>query len=67
MLDNFKAWRNTRKIPLGSHLNEQQMSELMQAVKFSVKAKSILKGIWFVISGACTVIAAVFSILAYFK
>ena len=48
-------------------MNEQQMSELMQAVKFSVKAKSILKGIWFVISGACTVIAAVFSILAYFK
>ena len=63
----FKAWLRARKIKVHPNMSSSEMNDLYQAMKFSSKIRSILKTIWAVIAGVCTIIAAVFSVLAYFK
>lgn len=43
------------------------INDLMDAVKFENKAKSLCARIWAIIAGICTIIAAVFSVLSFFK
>lgn len=63
----FKAWLRGRKIKAHPNMSKSEINDLYQAMKFSNKIRSILKTIWAIIAGFCTIIAAVFSILSYFK
>lgn len=39
----------------------------MDAVQFSQKVRSLCSKIWSVIAGICAIVAAVFSVLSFFK
>lgn len=63
----LKCYWNTRNIRPSDELTPQQLNELYQAAKAEHKIWSILKGIWAAVLGICTIIAAIFSVLTFFK
>lgn len=48
-------------------LTPKELQELFDSVKLLNRFKKIFKTMWSLIMGICTIAAAVFSILAYFK
>ena len=64
---SLKSLWNTRKINPGDHIDEKQFNELYQAFKTEHRIKSTFRSILSAIAWICTVVAAVFSVLAYFK
>lgn len=66
-MKNLKAWWNTRNITTTEDLTEDQLTELMQAVKFERRTRKVLHTFWAALMGICAIVAAVFSVLAYFK
>ncbi len=64
---SLKSLWNTRKINPGDHITDEQLNELYQAVKAEHRIKSALRRILSAIAWVCTVVAAVFSVLTYFK
>ncbi len=66
-MKGFRAWWNTRNLKPGHSLSEEQISELLQAIKFRDRWKRFFHSLWSILIGVCTIIAAVFSVLAYFK
>lgn len=64
---SLKSLWKTRKIKPGDHIDERRFNELYQAFKTEHRIKSALRGILSAIAWICTVVAAVFSVLAYFK
>lgn len=48
-------------------MTPERVSELFQMVKAEHKRKQILNFLWSALIGLCTIVAAVFSVLAYFK
>lgn len=61
MFRGLKAWIKTRK-PENANVND-----LMDAIKFGDSVKRLFSRIWSAIIGICTIIAAVFSVLSFFK
>lgn len=61
MFKGLKAWIKTRK-PQNANANE-----LMEAIKFSNKVKSFCSRLWAIVAGICTIVAAIFSVLSFFK
>lgn len=66
-MNSLKSWWNTRKINPEDDLSVEKMSELMREIKFERKIKKALHIFWTALIGICTVVAAVFSVLTYFK
>lgn len=66
-MKNLKVWWNTRNIDPSEELTEDQMVELMQAVKYESRIRKGLHIFWSALIGICTIVAAIFSVLAYFK
>lgn len=64
---SFKSLWKTRKIKPGDHMTDEQFNELYQAVKTERRVKSVLRAVFAAVSWVCTVVAAVFSVLAYLK
>lgn len=67
LISSLKSLWKTRKIKPGDHITEEQFNELYQAFKVEHKIKSLLHRFLAAIAWICTVVAAVFSVLAYFK
>lgn len=63
----FDSWWRTRGIKPGDDITTEQFNDLYRAAKGEHKVRSTLKFIWAVIMGLCTIAAAIFSVLAYFK
>ena len=63
----IKAWWNTRKITNPQNLDKQQIEELFKAIEAERKIKSVLRKIWALLLGCCTIIAAIFSVLTFFN
>lgn len=64
---SIKSLWKTRKIRPGDHITEDQFNELYQAFKTEHRVKSALRAVLSAIAWVCTVVAAVFSVMAYFK
>lgn len=62
----LKDWRDTRKFKIGCPLTQEEFNKLSHVVSRSQQIKKVLKTIWIAIMGICTILAAVFSILACF-
>lgn len=63
----FKSWKNTRHIHIGDNISEEQFRDLYKVVSVQAQWKKKLRLVWNIILGICTIIAAVFSVLAFFK
>jgi len=61
MFRGLKAWIRTRKN------DESDLNDLMDAVRFENRVKRLISMIWTVLIGFCSIIAAVFSVLSFFK
>ncbi len=66
-MKGLKSWWNTRNYKIGERLSEDQLQELFRAVHFQRKWTSRFHALWSLLIGICTIIAALFSVLAYFK
>lgn len=64
---SIKSLWKTRKIKPKDHITSEQLNELYQAFKTERRIKSALRAILSAIAWVCTVVAAVFSVLAYLK
>lgn len=64
---SIKFWWNTRKIKPGDDITDSQLNELYRAAKTERRLRSALRAILSAVAWVCTVVAAVFSVLAYFK
>ena len=63
----LKDWRATRKMKTGRQLSQEELNQLYRVVKKSTRIKGVLRAVWAVIAGVCSIVAAVFSVLAYLK
>ena len=63
----FKDWRETGKYQIGQPLTNEQIEKLNRVVKTSQTIKTVLGMVWACIAGVCSIIASVFSVLAFFK
>lgn len=64
---SLKSLWNTRKIKPGDDITDSQLKELFDAAKTERRIRSAVRAILAAIAWVCTVVAAVFSVLAYFK
>lgn len=63
----FKDWKGTRHISIGDDISPEEFNMLYRSVKRSNSVRRVFCIIWKALLGICTIIAAVFSVLGYFK
>lgn len=63
----FKDWKGTRHIKIGDDVSPEEFNMLYRSVKRSNSARHVLGIVWRVLIDVCAIVAAVFSVLAYFK
>ena len=66
-MKGFKEWKKAQKFDPEAPFTVNEFEELARGIEFGVKVRKILRTIWNIILGVCAILAAVFSILAYFK
>lgn len=60
-------FRKKNRFDSSEKVTPERLSELLQVAKAEHKRKQILSFLWSALIGLCTIVAAVFSVLAYFK
>ena len=63
----FESNKIARKKLSGMPLSNEEMEILRDGIKTEQKVKSTIRLIWNFTIGLCSIIAAIFSILSYFK
>lgn len=61
MFRGLKAWIKTRN-PVGKNAND-----LLDAIRFENRIKHLLSRIWAIVIDICAIVAAIFSVLSFFK
>lgn len=64
---SIKSWWNTRKIKPGDHITEEQLKELFHGAQTEHRIRSAVRAVLAAVAWICAVVAAVFSVLSYFK
>ena len=63
----LKARSKIKNINPQNKISDDDMKSLFEAVRFESKIKHHLQLLWNFLIGLCTIIAAIFSVLAYLK
>ena len=63
----FRDWKISRCIRIGDDISPEEFEMLYRSVKHSNSVRHVFGTIWKFLIGICTIIAAVFSVLSYFK
>lgn len=66
-MNYFKAWWNTKNLKEGDKLSPEQFQELGYIMRKDSQIKNFLSISWTIITGIATIVAAIFSVLAFLK